>query len=105
MYIWKQHSVPKVPQKSFNSNHAQCDKCQLSVMLFISWSVEITQYWFSRQRWKLVFKYLMIFSHCIFQFRESGFFCLLQPELSVDKVELLYCLIVSLSLSINAILG
>ena len=55
----------------------------------------------------------MIFSHCIVQFCEFGFHCPFQSELSVDKVnsmllimhqfyvgylELLYCLIMSLSL-------
>ena len=65
-------------------------------------------------------KYLIIFSHCIIQFCEFGFYCSLQPELSVDKVnsllsfmgpfylcflELFYLLVISLPLSIDAILG
>ena len=84
--LWKQHSVLKVPQNSSNSNHAQSDKCQLSVMLLIAWCVVITQYWFSKQEWKLLSKYLMIFSHCVIQFCEFGFHCCFQTELVVDKV-------------------
>ena len=37
---------------------------RLNYMLFISQGVEITQNRFSRQWWKFVAKYLMIFSHC-----------------------------------------
>ena len=34
--------------ESLHSNHTQCYESQLSVMLFISWGVEIAQYRFSR---------------------------------------------------------
>ena len=65
-------------------------------------------------------KYLMIFSHCIIQFCEFGFHLVLQTELFIDEIdsllpfmgqqdlsflELLYRQVVSLSLSINAVLG
>ena len=65
-------------------------------------------------------KYLMIFSHCIIQFCEFGFCFSLQSELFIDEInwllsflcpldlsflELLYCQVVSLSLSVNAALG
>ena len=112
--LWKHHSVLKVPQNCSNSNHAQCDKCQPSAMLFIAWGVEIAQYQFPKQQWKLMTKYLMIFSHHIVQFCEFGFCCSFPPELSVDKVDLflllmhpfylsfLGCFIAALCLSLPA---
>ena len=38
----------EIIQNSSNSNHTQCYDSQLSVMLFISWGVKITQHRFSR---------------------------------------------------------
>ena len=45
---WKRHSVFQLPQNSSNSDHAQSDECQLSVVLFITQGVKVAQYWFSK---------------------------------------------------------
>ena len=34
---WKESSVFQVSQDSSNSDHAQSNKCQVSVMLFVDW--------------------------------------------------------------------
>ena len=41
-------SAFQVPQNFSNSNNAQSNEYQHSVMLFIAWGVEIIQYWFLR---------------------------------------------------------
>ena len=84
--LWKRHSVFQVPQNYSNPNHAQSDKHQLFVMLFIAQGIKVAHYWFSRQRQKLMAKYLKILSHCIIQFCEFGFHFPFQPELLTDEI-------------------
>ena len=56
-------------------------------------------YRFLRQGWKLVPKYLMIFSHCIIQFCEFGFRFSLQSELFIDEINSLLSFLCPIDLS------
>ena len=118
--LWKQHSVFQVPQDSSNPNHVQSDERQLSVMLLIVQGINVTQYQFSRQGWKLVAEYLVILSHCVVQFFKVGFHFSFQPELLIDEIdlflpflspfylhllELLYHQVMPHSLFVDAIIG
>ena len=69
-------------------NHTQINKHQLPVVLFIAWCVEVTLYRFSREGWKLVANYVMMFSHCIVQF--GGFGISFRSNLSCLMMKLIH---------------